>query len=311
MLRLMFTFCALLYVSLPAAAESYTLVDKWQVNFGRGQDHATYRTAACPDGTFYLSDNFGRVAVIDAGGKVTSRQIRREFVTARALACDAASSLYIADARNIWVMRGGAIVSRRQTEVLMTALAPASNDSIYVCGSRRVNRLPLHLIDGQGRVVKSFGIESGMSLSRIYPNFEGQLLWQDDLKRLLYIPRWKDFEVQAYGPDGQSIGVFGAPRPRILPVRVSDAEPALGQVVSMARLPGGGIAIQREVDDWGRGLPSRMLEVYDSRLRRLGVALSDVRMLAGSAADGDLYLTTLSPRGLQVFKVGLVKRLSL
>jgi hypothetical protein len=306
-----FTFCALLSIPPCAADDSYTLIDRWQVNFGRGQDHATYRTTVCPDGTFYLSDSFGRVAVIDAKGKVTSRRIRREFVTARTLACDAGSSLYIADPRNIWVMRAGVVVSRRQVEVMMTAVAPASNDSIYVCGSRRTNRLPLHLIDGEGRVVKSFGIESGIPFNRNYSNFEGQLLWQDDLKRLLYIPMWRDFEIQAYGRDGRSMGVFGAQGPRILPVRVSDGEPPLGQVVGVARLPGGEIAIQRAVADWGRGLPSRMLEIYDSKLRRLGVALSDARTLAGSAADGDLYFTMLSPRGLQVFKVGLVKRLSL
>ena len=54
-----------------------------------------------------------------------------------------------------------------------------------------------------------------------------------------------------------------------------------------------------------------MLEIYDAKLRRLGMASGDARNLAGSAPDGDLYFTTLSPRGLQVFKVGLIKRLSL
>ncbi len=73
---LMFTFCALVYAPLASADDFYNLVDRWQVNFGRGQDHATYRTTVCPDGTFYLADNFGRVAVIDAQGNVTSRQLR-------------------------------------------------------------------------------------------------------------------------------------------------------------------------------------------------------------------------------------------
>lgn len=305
----MFTFCALLYVLPSAAADSYTLIDRWQVNFGRGQDHATYRTAVCPDGTFYLSDNYGRVAVIDANGKVTSRQIRREFPAARALACDAESRLYIAEPWKIVIMRSGVMVSRMNTDISITALAPASNGSIYACGSRRTSTLPLHLIDKEGRVVKSFGIESRVPFNRMYPSSEGKILWQEDLGRLLYIPR--DFEIQAYGPDGRSIGVFGASRPRILPVRVSDGEPALAQAVGVARLPEGAIAIQRVVAEWNWGPPSRVLEIYDSSLRRSGMAVSDTRTLAGAAADGDLYFTTLSPRGLQVFKVGLVKRLSL
>src|SRR5262249_32081161 len=153
-------FCALLYAPLSAAADSYTLIDRWQVNFGRGQDRATYRTAVCPDGTFYLSDNFGRVAVIDAKGKVTSRQIRKEFGGGPALACDAESRLFIASPREIVIMRAGVMVSRMQTDVFITALAPAANGSIYASGTRRNNTLPLHLIDKEGRAVNSFGIES-------------------------------------------------------------------------------------------------------------------------------------------------------
>src|SRR5215831_7008737 len=38
----MFTFCALLYAPLSVAADSYTLIERWQVNFGRGEDRATY-----------------------------------------------------------------------------------------------------------------------------------------------------------------------------------------------------------------------------------------------------------------------------
>jgi hypothetical protein len=311
MRRWMFPFCVLLCVPLCAATDYYTLTDTWQVNFGRGQERAQYRTAACPDGTFYLSDNFGRVAVIDANGKVTSRQLRREFVNARALACDAASRLYVVSPREIVIMRAGAMVSRMQMDVAIASLAIASNGSIYACGTLRSSSLPLHLIDSQGRVVKSFGIAPTVPFNRAYPRFDGQVLWQEESDRVLYIPKWRDFEIQAYGGDGHAIGIFGAQGAHILPVRVSDGEPALGQAVGVAPFPGGGIAVQREVADWGRGRTSRMLEIYDSKFQRTGLAASDARTLAGSAADGDLYFTTLSPRGLQVFRVGLIKRLSL
>src|SRR5262249_3098833 len=129
----------------------------------------------------------------------------------------------------------------------------------------------------------------------------------------LYIPGMHGFEIQAYKGDGTPIGVYGAQSARILPVRVSDSvDPALGQAVGAAALPHNEIVIQREVAQWNwRGSPTRMLEIYDSKLSRVGVAMSDARNLAGSATDGDLYFTTLSPRGLQVFKVGLIKRLSL
>jgi hypothetical protein len=309
----LFTFCALLSMPLTAADTAYTLVDRWQVNFGRGQDRATYHTAVCPDGTFYLSDSYGRVAVIDAKGKVTSRQIRREFVSAAALACDAGSRLYIANSREILIMRKGTMVSRMPAEVQITALTIAADGSIYAAGSTTASTLPLHIIDSKGKLVKSFGMDRKAPFNRVYPRLGGSMVWQEALNRVLYMPGWHGFEIQAYKADGTSIGVFGAQSSHILPVRVSDAgEPALGQAVAAAALPNSEIAIQREVAQWNwRGGPSRMLEIYDSKLGRAGVAMSDVRTLAGAAADGDLYFTTLSPRGLQVFKVGLIKRLSL
>jgi hypothetical protein len=310
---IVFTFCALLSISYSAVAAdaSYTLVNRWQVHFGRGEERATYRTAVCPDGTFYLADSYGRVAVVDATGKVTSRRIRREFLSNGALACDAESRLYIANMREILVLGNGTTVSRMPARVDATAIAPTARGLIYAAGSARANALPLHLIDSQGAVVNSFGIHRGGQFNRMYPRSAGYLLWQEGLGRLLYIPRWHDFEIQAYKADGSSIGIFGAQGAQILPVRIADAgEPALGLVAGAALLPNQEIAIQREVAEWRWGR-SRVLEIYDSNLRRLGTALSDARDLAGAAADGDLYFTTLSPRGLQVFKMGLVKRLSL
>ena len=61
----MFTFCALWCLPLPAADTAYRLVDRWQVNFGRGQEHATYLTAACPDGIDVYFESVGG-EVLDA-----------------------------------------------------------------------------------------------------------------------------------------------------------------------------------------------------------------------------------------------------
>jgi hypothetical protein len=313
MRRSMLIFCALLSLPLRAAETAYTLVERWQVNFGRGQDHATYKTAVCPDGTFYLADSFGRVAAIDAKGKVLSRKVIREFMGATALACNAESLLYVANPKSIFVMRGEIRVSVVPTDVWLTALALASDGSMYAGGSTRPETLPLHHLDRDGRIVKSFGIERSDRFNRVFPRWEGKLVWQEAIGRLLYVPALHGFEIQAYRADGSSIGVFGAQGSNILPVRVSDAaEPALGQSTGVAALPHNELAVQREVAQWNwRTGPSRMLEIYDANLRRLGAAESDARGLAGSAPDGDLYFTTLSPRGLQVFKVGLIKRLSL
>ena len=309
----MFTFCALLSLPLSAADAAYSLVERWQVNFGRGQERATYLTAGCPDGTFYLADSYGRVAVIDAKGKVRSRQIRPEYASASALACDADSRLFIANSREIVIIKKGTIVSRMPVTVNITAMAPAAGGSIYAAGRARANTLPLHLIDSEGAVVKSFGIQSADPFNRFYPRSNSSLVWQETLGRLLYIPKTEGFAIQAYRADGESIGVFGKQAPHILPVRVAEnSEPALGQAVGAAALPHNQIAIQREVTQWSwRGFASRVLEIYDARLRRIGVAPSDVRNLAGSTPDGDLFFATISPRGLQVFKVGLIKRLSL
>jgi hypothetical protein len=308
-----FPFCALLVAPIFAAETAYTLVDRWHVDFGRGDDRATYHTAVCPDGTFYLSDSLGRVGVIDAKGNVISRKVIREFATARSLVCLAESRVYVADPRNIFVMRGEVRVSRVRPDVFIAAIAPAADGTVYAAGSRRAGTLPLHWIDKEGSVVKSFGIEVGGQFNRMYPQGDGMLLWQEQIGRLLYIPRWRDFEVQAYRADGSSIGVFAAQGAHILPVRVSDAgDPPLGFAIGVAALPHDEIAVQREVAQWNwRARPSRMLEIYDSRLRRVGMAESDRRNLAGSSAAGDLYFTSLSPRGLQVFKVGLIRRLTL
>jgi hypothetical protein len=309
----MFLFGTLLVAPLFAAETAYTLVDRWQVNLGQGDEHASYHTAVCPDGTFYLADSFGRVAVIDARGKVMSRRVIREFATARSLVCLAESRVYVADPRNIFVMRGEVRVSRVQPDVFIAAIAPASDGTVYAAGSRRTGTLPLHWIDKEGALVKSFGIELGGQFNRMYPWEAGLLLWQEQIGRLLYIPRWRDFEIQAYRADGSAIGVFGAQGAHILPVRVADGgDPALGFAIGVAALPQNEIAIQREVTQWNwRGRSSRMLEIYDSGLHRIGTTESDRRNLAGSSAEGDLYFTSLNPRGLQVFKVGLIRRLML
>src|SRR5262249_11907425 len=151
---------------------------------------------------------------------------------------------------------------------------------------------------------RSFGIEKGVPFNRFYPRSGCSLLWQQAAGRLLYIPKFRDFEIQAYAADGRSLGVFGAQGPRILPVRISDRELPLAQATGAASLPHSEIAVQREVMNFRFGRASRVVEFYDSRLRRRGIAESDLRDLAGAASDGDLYFTTLSPRGLQVFKVG-------
>ena len=247
----MLIFCALLSLPLSAAETAYTLVERWQVNFGRGQDQATYKTAVCPDGTFYLADSFGRVAAIDAKGKVLSRKVIREFMGAAALACDSESRLLVANPENIFVMRGETRVSSVKPEVWITSLALTSDGSMYVSGSTRPESLPLHHIDRDGRIVKSFGIEKSGRFNRGFPRWEGQLVWQEAVGRLLYIPARHGFEIQAYRADGSSIGVFGAQGANILPVRVSDAaEPALGESTGVAALPRNELAVQREVAQW-------------------------------------------------------------
>jgi hypothetical protein len=313
MLHSVLIFWAFLSLPLNASETAYTLVERWQVNFGRGQEHATYKTAVCPDGTFYLADSFGRVAAIDAKGKVLSRKIIPEFMGASALACNAESLLYVGNPKSIFVMRGQTRVSTVHTEVWLSGLALAADGSMYVSGSTRPESLPLHHLDRDGHIVKSFGIGRSERFNRVFPRWQGQLVWQDAIGRLLYIPALHGFEIQAYRSDGSSIGVFGAQGASILPVRVSDAaEPALGQSTGVAALPNNELAVQRQVAQWNwRAGPSRMLEIYDAKLHRLGMAGSDARTLSGSAPDGDLYFTTLSPRGLQVFRVGLIKRLSL
>jgi hypothetical protein len=294
--------CALLCV--PASAASYTLVDQWQVDFGRGQEGVAYRTAACPDGTFYLADDSGRVAIIDAGGKVTSRQLRQEYAGALMLACDAESNLYIAHQHQIAVMRGGSMTRQLSTELAISSFVPGADGSVYVCGTSRNNNLPLHRIDRDGRIVKSFGALSPMSY-RVPA--AGELLWQQDKNRLLFMPLGRGLEIHAFDPDGAYLGVYGKRASRFIwPVRWDDP---LGPAGAAARLAGGEIVIQRDVD-LERLPPVRTLEIYDSGLRHLG-AVSDSRTLAGAAGEDGLYFVNLGSRSLQVLKVRLVKRLSL
>src|SRR5215467_735964 len=106
------TLCVLFATAPAFAADPFTLAGEWNVDFGRGQERVHYLTAACPDGTFYLADDTGRVAVIDSGGKVASRQLRREFAFARALTCDAESHLYIAHQKQVVVMQGATMIHR-------------------------------------------------------------------------------------------------------------------------------------------------------------------------------------------------------
>lgn len=109
----------------------------------------------------------------------------------------------------------------------------------------------------------------------------------------------------------KSRSAYSAQAPPILPVRVSNNEPALAQAAGAALLPQNEVVIQREVADWRRPV-TRVVEIYNARLRRVGIVASDGRDLAGSAADGDLFFfTRLDPRMLQVSRMPLIKRLSL
>jgi hypothetical protein len=282
------------------SAEPYSLVAQWQIDFGRGQEQATYRTAVCPDGTVYLSDNFGRVAVINDSGKVISRQLRREFVGANALACDASSRLYVAT-REIVVMRNNVMVSRAPTDVRISALAPAGDGTLYACGTSTGSRQPLHRIAADGTVLKSFG-DDQPGAYRL--DTDGLLLWQPDRKHVLFIPRWLSFEIQAYDPAGRYLGAYGPRSSFIRPVDIRP-DPLLGDATGAGRLAGGEILVQRALTDW-RQQPA--LLVYDSVLHRLGYVTTDMHRLIGAAGDSGVYFADVSPKNLQVFKMTLVRR---
>jgi hypothetical protein len=297
------SFLLLLSCAAACFSATYTLADQWQVDFGRGQEQVVYRAAACPDGTFYLSDDSGRVATIDADGKVISRQLRSEFAGARMLACDAESNLYIAHQRQIAVMRAGSLIHRIATEVAISSFTPGPDGSVYVRGVRFGGDQPLHRIDRDGRVVKSFGASGPMS----YLQSAGELLWQPDKNRLLFIPYGRSLEIHMFDAEGGYLGFYGKRTSRFIwPLRWDDP---LGRAVAGARLAGGEIVIQRD-GTFERGQP-RTIQIYDSELGFVGSVGSDMKLLAGAAGEDGLYLVNLSSRRLQIFKVRLVKRLSL
>ena len=281
---------ALLCAGAAARPEEPRLVRKWEKILG-APGATPWLTAVCPNGVFYAVDGRGRAVALNADGDmIAESEGERALFRVRALACDSDNLLYAARTDNIAVLRAAAnrfeTVREARPEVDIYAMTIGARGRIYAAGRRPGSRLPLHVLEPDGRVLLSFGERQR---GQVYPPFQPQslLLWQKRPERLLVVGS-APYQIQAYGPDGVLLDVV-RPRYRSF-IRPAQFTPG-GDITGAAVLPHGQVIVQlRSYGPWRTDAPDTVLDLHDSEFRIIArdvPALPGV--LAGASSKGGLY----------------------
>ena len=168
---------ALLCAGAAARPEEPRLVRKWEKILG-APGATPWLTAVCPNGVFYAVDGRGRAVALNADGDmIAESEGERALFRVRALACDSDNLLYAARTDNIAVLRAAAnrfeTVREARPEVDIYAMTIGARGRIYAAGRRPGSRLPLHVLEPDGRVLLSFGERQR---GQVYPPFQPQSL---------------------------------------------------------------------------------------------------------------------------------------
>ena len=286
---------------------------EWERGVEVPDPSAAYSAAVCPDGTFYLADGIGGVAVVGGQGALRARRADQpEFRGTRLAACDGAGRLYLssrAPAQGVLTVlelgRPGElrVVNRLDTGVAVRHLAFGRNGLMFAAGTRPGSLLPLHAIGPGGAVLFSFG-EPGPAFILPRQPPDGFVFWLERSGRVLFVPRHA-YELRVYDARGRHLETVPARPPGVIRPAQGAAE---NEVAGAAALPDGGIAVQASRPD-GRGLrtPAWSIDLYGPDLGKPASLPSLPGILAGADADGGLYFITVAAREIAVAK-GTVKR---
>lgn len=299
--------CILLAALLGAGAagqpEGARLKQEWETTLGPPGD-GPWLIAVCPNGVVYAADARRSVVAVSADGRIMARAGEPALYRARALACDSDGLLYAARTDNLAVLRlaGNKFETVRQArpEANIAAMTIGARGRIYAAGRRPGSRLPLHVLEPDGRVLRSFGeAPRGPLIPAFAP--EPFLLWQRRPERLLVVSS-APYEIHAYQPDGSLVDVVRPRRRRYIhPVQF----PPEGDVTGAAVLPRGQIAVQLRTFGPLTGQPDTFLDLLGADLRIFAGGIPALRgALAGASSSGDLYFFDAYRRP-SVIKAGL------
>lgn len=275
-------------VCAAAAAQGPSLRQEWETTLGPTGD-GPWLMAVCPNGVVYAADARGRLVALSAEGRILARAGEPALYRARDLACDSNGLLYAARTDNLAVLRlaGNRFETVRQArpEAAITAMTIGARGRIFAAGRRPGSRLPLHVLEPDGRVLHSFG---ETPRGPLIPAFEPLplLLWQTRPERLLVVSS-APYEIHAYAPDG---GLLEVVRPRrrgyIHPVQFTPG----GDITGAAVLPRGQIVVQLRTHGPLTNQPDTFLDLLDADLRIVAGGIPAVPgALAGASSSGALY----------------------
>ncbi|MDX2150142.1 MAG: hypothetical protein SFV54_05370 [Bryobacteraceae bacterium] len=295
---------------------SFDLV--WQQNLGPRYDDALFRWAVCRDGSSYFTDAKGRLAILNAEGRVLYDSARHsELLSTVAIACDPEGRFSAANERRVMTFAFDGSRVQLVSEIDIRAhrvrpsrlLVPPSGE--FVLTGFRDGASYIHVVRRDGSLARSFGeppAELNASLARESAR-RASIAWDLSGGRLIYIPM-SHFDVRAYALDGQllkrcpaALAGFRQPSPDILTGR---ARPG-GEVFYAAALPDGSLAVQAAlVTDGPARKPSQKLTLalLDRELQVPFARVLDASMpgiLQGASADGTLYFMSITPQqGIQL-----------
>lgn len=295
----------------------------WKQNLGPNYEGAFFRWAICPDGSSYFTDALGRLARLNANGKVLEdRTGVPELRGTVAVSCDVDSKLRAANWGRLLVLDPTQTpVVQLSVDINHLRLRPSrlavTREGEWVILGQRNGREFVYVLDRTGALVRSFAEAPVLLPSSLASTSarRGSLLLNDARNEVLYLPMSPP-EMRVYDRDGQLVRRSSYLLPdAIIPTQnpiSGDISPA-DEVMYATNLPNDRVVVQmfRVVN---RSTPSR---VRKSSLIILNQGLNPEVMfdanavgitgfLQGSSADGALFFATITPQqGIQLARIKL------
>ncbi len=247
-----------------------------------------YAAAVCQDGTVFVSDGQGALALLDERGNVAVAARRvRGAIGAQAIACDSAGALLAVCARTSEVVRIEAFgagfrertVSSLSPPILALRAVGGAGGSMFVLGPGGGDGRGLHVVDASGRVRPvGAATPAGSAAPELAGDELASVLWDAGTGQFLLVTQ-VPIQVYRYGEDGGLAAVVSAP---------SNLFAGYGNLVEMAAvLPGGLLAF--DLEDTTRAAP-RWMVVTDRKLALRGVyGMQGGERLVGADGLGDLF----------------------
>lgn len=255
--------------ALIASAETH-LTAEWMVDIARPDRSVNYQAAVCPDGWLYLTNGEGQVVALSPGGELSAPQSGLAgFLRASTVACGPNGLMAVAGGggfdtyRRDW-MQGLTRILRGPPVLRISRMAIASDGRVFATGFNGPNSTPLHLLSSQGMLLHSFG-EAPSIFIFPPPVDAGFPLWAGSEDQLIFVSR-NPYEVRLYDLEGtliRSIAPDGIPAVPIWPVAAGERR--VDQVVGVAQLGEGRMAVQLRVPRAGWVIPSRFWTCLTAR----------------------------------------------